>query len=219
MTLRSHKATGTVSPTTSSPLPPGTAWATAHPKIQWDQRGKQERRQRLLRGAQQGPLPAPGSPSARRELQQQENATFHPRNATGISSDQHRPPAPPLWKYTSSIPQTATGHAQQLELFLGTERPDKFRAISVPHWGWMCWGWLCRCAQMCTTGGSSLGVTIPTPRGTVPTGSRGGRWDVTPSRVLPWPWLQDLLDQVLLLPQDLVFKDRVIPLTHQTPLQ
>lgn len=29
-------------------LPPGAAWATAHPKIQWDQRGKWERRQRLL---------------------------------------------------------------------------------------------------------------------------------------------------------------------------
>lgn len=31
-------------------LPPGTPQTTAHPKIQWDQRGKWERRQRLLRG-------------------------------------------------------------------------------------------------------------------------------------------------------------------------
>lgn len=40
VTLKNHNATSTVSPTTSSPLPPGTPQATAHPKIQRDQRGK-----------------------------------------------------------------------------------------------------------------------------------------------------------------------------------
>lgn len=40
VTLKNHNATSTVSPTTSSPLPPGTPQATAHPKIQWDQRGE-----------------------------------------------------------------------------------------------------------------------------------------------------------------------------------
>lgn len=50
-------------------------------------------------GVRQGSLPTSGSLSARRELQQQEKATFHPKNATGISPDQHRPPALPWWEF------------------------------------------------------------------------------------------------------------------------
>lgn len=99
----------------------------------------------------------PGSPSAQRELQQEcGNGKCHisPRNATGISPDQHRPPAPPEWKLRAHnvTPQAFLNlhrPGSQLELFLGTERPDNFRAISVPHWGQRCWGWLCRCAQTC----------------------------------------------------------------------
>lgn len=155
------------------------------PKIQWDQRGKEGKD-----GSRAGIPPCPRQPLARREFQQQENAPFHPGNAMGISPDQHRPPAPPPWKLRAlNVFLKLHRPCSQLELFLGTERPDKFRAISVPHWGWRGWGWLCRCAQMCPaeaapggkgTGGFSLGVTHP------PTPPRDSACRVvTPSRVLP----------------------------------
>lgn len=155
------------------------------PKSNGIREGNREKRQRLLQGAQQGSFPAPGSPSAWRELQQQcGNGKCHisPRNATGISPDQHKPPAPPLWKLrahnvTPQVLLKLRRPGSQLELFLGTERADNFRAISVPHWVQRCWGWLCRCAQQRqllgdgTTEGSCLAVTLPTGQGTVPAGS------------------------------------------------
>lgn len=137
MTPRSHNATSTA----SSPFPPGTAWATAHPKIQWDKRGKWEKRQRLLQGAPQHR----GNFSSSVAM---ENATFHPETPQGsaLTSTDPQPHHCGNWEHTM-LHLKLHRPGSQLELFLGTERPDNFRAISVPRWGQRCWGRLCRCAQ------------------------------------------------------------------------
>lgn len=179
MTLRSHNAT-------SSSTSPSRNSSPQNPKGSEGEMRKKGRDCSWEHCRDPSPLQA-----ARREFQQQENATFHPRNATGISPDQQRTPAPPWWKLRAHnvIPQIflkLLRPRSQLELFLGAERPDKSRAISVPHWGWRCWGWLCRCAQMCPAeaapggmapqGGPARGSPPPDPQGTVPAGSPPGTW-------------------------------------------
>lgn len=204
MTLRSHNAT-------SSSTSPSRNSSPQNPKGSEGEMRKKGRDCSWEHCRDPSPLQA-----ARREFQQQENATFHPRNATGISPDQQRPPAPPWWKLRAHnvIPQIflkLLRPRSQLELFLGAERPDKSRAISVPHWGWRCWGWLCnvpRCAQQrqLLEGWHHRGVL---PGGHLPQTPKG--------QSLQGPLLARGTTGTAA--SGSCFKDQVMPLKHQTHLQ